>query len=116
MLASFITIFASWLTLLDFEQLFSQPLQYHKWHISGMRGGGGGGVSKQPWTHNIPHHPCTVALPGLGNWSAFSRVRFANPVKSCLRYWGQWRVLDGRYGSEIDPSVSEMSLKPSRHV
>ena len=62
------------------------------------------------------HYPCTVALPGLADWSAFLERVFANHVKLLLRQWGPWRVLDGRYGSDIHPCVSETSLRPSRLV
>ena len=63
------------------------------------------------------HYPCTVALPGLADWSAFLyRAGFANYVKSQLRQWGPWRALDGRYGSNIHPCIRETCLRPSRLI
>ena len=63
------------------------------------------------------HYPCTVAIPGLAAWSVcISRVDFAEHVKSRLRQWDPWRALDGRYGSDIHPCVSETSLSRSRLV
>ena len=62
------------------------------------------------------HYPCTVALTGLADWSAFSRAGFANHVRSRLGQWGPWRAPYRRYGSDIHPRVSDMSLRPSRLV
>ena len=62
-------------------------------------------------THTLHLYLRTVALPGLADWSAF-----ADHVKSQLRQRGPWRTLDGRYGSDIHPCVSETSLRPSRLV
>ena len=62
------------------------------------------------------HYPCTVAIPGLAVWSAFLEWILLDHVKSRLRQWDPWRALDGRYGSDIHPCVSEMSLRPSRLV
>ena len=61
------------------------------------------------------HYPCTVAIPGLAAWSAFL-ADFANHVKPRLKQWDPWRPLDGGYGSDIHPCVSEMSHRPSRLV
>ena len=44
----------------------------------------------------------------------FSRVGFADHVKSRLSQWGPWRALDGRYGSDIHSCISKMSLGLSR--
>ena len=55
------------------------------------------------------HYQCTVALMGL--LVCFSRAGFADHVKLRLRQWDPWRVLDGRYGSDIHPCVGETSLK-----
>ena len=38
------------------------------------------------------------------------------PVNSRLRQWDPWRVIHGRYGSEIHPCNGETSLRPSKHV
>ena len=46
-----------------------------------------------PHMYSYTSYPCTVALPGLADWSALS---FADHVKSQLRPWDPWRVLDGR--------------------
>ena len=64
-------------------------------------------------THTLLVHCCINRL----NWLVcFSRAGFANHVKSRLRQWGPWRALDGRYGPDIHPCVSETFLRPSRLV
>ena len=66
------------------------------------------------------HYPCTVALPSLADWmSAFLDLEcicFDDHVKWWLRQWGSWRALDGRYGSDIHPWVSEASLRLPRLI
>ena len=62
-------------------------------------------------TATLIDYPCTVVLMGLVDWSAFSGAGSADYVKLQLRQWGPWRALDGRYGSDIHPCVSEASLK-----
>ena len=47
------------------------------------------------------HYPCTVPLSELGNWSALLEKILLVMVEP----------MD--YGPEIDPNVSETSLKPS---
>ena len=59
-------------------------------------------------THTLPVHHC---INGLSWLVYFSRPGFADHVKSRLRQWDPWRALDGRYGSDIHPCVSETSLK-----
>ena len=61
-------------------------------------------------------YPCTVALTGLANWSAFLELVFADHVKSQLRQWDPQRALYGKCGSDINPCVSERSFRPSRLV
>ena len=56
-------------------------------------------------THALLHYQ--AQLTGL-----FFRVGFANHV----RQWNPWMALDGRYGSDIHPCVSETSLRPFRLV
>ena len=63
----------------------------------------------------LSQYLCTVAIPGLADWCAFSRVDFADHVKSHLTM-GPRKALDGRYVSHIHPCVSETSLRPSRLV
>ena len=64
-------------------------------------------------THTLSMHCCNTRLSCL---VCFSRADFADHVKSRLRQWDPWRALDGRYGSDIHPCVSETSLRPSRLV
>ena len=59
-------------------------------------------------THTLPVQCC---INGLSWLVCFSRAGFANHAKSQLRQWDPWRALDGRYGSDIHPPVSETSLK-----
>ena len=61
-------------------------------------------------THTLSMHCCNTRLSCL---VCFSRADFVNHVKSRLRQWDPWRALDGRYGSDIYPCVSKMSLRPS---
>ena len=56
------------------------------------------------------------AITRLGWLVCFSRASFTNPVNSWIRQWDPWRVLHGRHGSEIHPSDSEASFRPSKHV
>ena len=58
--------------------------------------------------HTLSMRCCNTRLSCL---VCFSRADFADHVKSRLRQWDPWRALDGRYGSDIHPCVSEMSLK-----
>ena len=67
-------------------------------------------------TATLIYYLCKVALPGLANWSTFSRASFANHVKLRLRHWGLQGAPDGRYGSKTGPSVSEISVRLSRLV
>ena len=60
-------------------------------------------------THTLPVHCCINRLTWL---VCFSRACFANLAKSWLWQWGPWRALDGRYGSNIHPCVSETLLGP----
>ena len=62
-------------------------------------------------THTLSMHCCNTRLSCL---VCFSRADFADHVKPRLRQWDPWRALDGRYGSDIHPCVSEMSHSPSR--
>ena len=64
------------------------------------------------YTHTLHIHS---AITRLVNWSAFLWTSFADPVNSLLRQWDPWRALHGRHGSEIHPSDSKMSLRPSKH-
>ena len=64
-------------------------------------------------THTLSMHCCNTKLSCL---VCFSRVDFADNVKPRLRQWDPWRALDGRYGSDIHPCVSETSIRPSRLV
>ena len=64
-------------------------------------------------THTLSMHCCNTRLSCL---VCFSRVDFADHVKSQLRQWDPWRALDGRYGSDIHVCVSETPLRPSRLV
>ena len=64
-------------------------------------------------THTLSMHCCNTRLSCL---VCFPRVDFADHVKSRLRQWDSWRALDGRYGSDIHPCVSEMSHRLSRLV
>ena len=59
-------------------------------------------------THALSMHCYITELSWL---VCFSRAGFADRVKSRLRQWDPWRVLDGRYGSDIHPCVGETSLK-----
>ena len=60
-------------------------------------------------TYTLPMHCC---IDGLSWLVCFSGAGFADHVKSQLRQSGPWRrILDGRYGSDIHPCVSEASLK-----
>ena len=65
------------------------------------------------YTRTLHIHSAITRLAWL---VCFSGVSFADPVNSRLRQWDLWRVLHGRHGSEIHPSDSEMSLRPSKHV
>ena len=60
------------------------------------------------YTHTLPMYCCIDMLSWL---VCFSAAGFADHVKSRPRQWGPWRVLDGRYGSDIYPYVSKASLK-----
>ena len=64
-------------------------------------------------THTLSMHCCNTRLSCL---VCFSRADFANHMKPRLRQWDPWRALDGRYGSDIHPCVSETSHRPSRLV
>ena len=64
-------------------------------------------------THTLSMHCSNTRLSCL---VCFSRVDFADRVKPQLRQWDPWRALDGRYGSDIHPCVSETSHRPSRLV
>ena len=64
-------------------------------------------------THTLSIHCCNTRLSCL---VCFSRADFADHVKPRLRQWDPWRALDGRYGSDIHPCVSETSHRPSRLV
>ena len=59
-------------------------------------------------TRTLPMHCCIYGLSWLV-W--FSGAGFVDHVKSWLRQWSPWRALDGRYGSDIHPCVSEVSLE-----
>ena len=65
------------------------------------------------YTYTLPIHSGITMLSQL---VCFSRMNFASCVISLLRQWGPWRALHRRHGSEIDPSSSEISVRPSRHV
>ena len=65
------------------------------------------------YTHTLHIHS---AITRVGYLVCFSGASFADPVNSWLRQWDPWRVLYGRHGSEIHPSDSEKSLRPSKHV
>ena len=64
-------------------------------------------------THTLSMHCCNTRLSCL---VCFSIADFADHVKSQLRQWDPWRALDGSYGSDIHPCVSETSHRPSRLV
>ena len=64
-------------------------------------------------THTLSMHRCNTRLSCL---VCFSRADFADHVKPQLRQCDPWRVLDGRYWSDIHPCVSETSHRPSRLV
>ena len=64
-------------------------------------------------THTLSMHHCNTRLSCL---VCFSRVDFSDHVKSRLRQWDPWKALDGRYGSDIHPCVSEKSHRPSKLV
>ena len=64
-------------------------------------------------THTLSMHCCNTRLSCL---VCFSRADFADHVKSQLRQWDPWKALDGSYGSDIHPCVSETSHRPSRLV
>ena len=64
-------------------------------------------------THTLSICCCNTRLSCL---ICFSRADFADHVKPRLRQWDPWRALDGRYGSDIHPFVSETSHRPSRLV
>ena len=55
-------------------------------------------------THTPSMHCCNTRFSCV---VCFSRANFADHVKSRLRQWNPWRVLDGRYGSDIHPCASE---------
>ena len=63
--------------------------------------------------HTLSMHCCNTRLSCL---VCFSRADFADHVKPRLRQWDPWRALDGRYGSDIHPCISETSHRPSRLV
>ena len=58
--------------------------------------------------HALPMHYC---IDGLRWLVCFYGAGFADHVKSRLRQWSPWRVLDGRCGSDINPCVGEASLE-----
>ena len=62
---------------------------------------------------SLIHYPCTVALTGLTDWSAFLEL-ILQLCKITTETMGPWRALDGRYGSDIHPCVSETSYRSSR--
>ena len=64
------------------------------------------------WIATLIHYLFIVGVTGLSWLVCFSRVNFSDRVKSWLRWWGPWRALHGRHGSEIDPSGSQISLSP----
>ena len=64
-------------------------------------------------THILSMHCCDTRLRCL---VCFSKADFSDHVKPRLRQWDPWRALDGRYGSDIHPCVSETSHRPSRLV
>ena len=66
------------------------------------------------WLHSYTiHSRCHYQawLTGL-----LSGASFSNPVNLLLRQWDPWKAPHGRYGSELHPSDSEMSPRPSKHV
>ena len=65
------------------------------------------------YTHTLLIHS---AITRLGWMVCFSRASFAVHVNAWLRQQDPRRVLHRRNWSEIDPSVSETSLRPFRHV
>ena len=67
------------------------------------------------YTHTLLMHNDIARFSWLVA-SYISSVSFSNHLKSWLRLWGPQRTLDGRYQSEISPSVSETSLRPSRLI
>ena len=58
--------------------------------------------------HTLPICSCITRFSWL---VCFSRAGFSNHVKSQLEQWDPWRALDGRYGCDIHPCISEMSIK-----
>ena len=61
------------------------------------------------YTHTLPIHN---GITRLNKLLYFSKVGFFDHVKSQLRKWGPWRVLDRRY--VIGLSVGVTSLRLSR--
>ena len=62
------------------------------------------------------HYLCTVAFIGLADWSAFLEQVLLSMQRHEWDNGPIWRAQDGKYGSDIHPCVSEMSLRPSRLV
>ena len=66
------------------------------------------------YTHNtLPIHS---TITRLGYIVYFTRASFANHVNSQLQQQDPWKALNGMHWFEIDPSGSETSLRPSKHV
>ena len=70
-------------------------------------------VPANSYTHTLSMHHCKTRLSCL---VCFFRADFADHVKPRRRQWDPWRAIDGRYGSDIHPCVSETSHRPSRLV
>ena len=64
-------------------------------------------------TYTPPTHSGITRLSQL---VCFSRANFVNHVKVIAKTIGLWRAVDGRYGSEINPSGCETSIRPSRPI
>ena len=69
--------------------------------------------SANGYTHTLHIHSAITRLDWL---VFFSIANFSDHVNSWLTQWDPWRVLHVKHGSEIHPSGSEMSLRPSEHV
>ena len=67
------------------------------------------------YTHTPLIHSTITRLGWLVYFSSL-RASFVDCINSWLRQWDPWRALHGRHGSEIDPSSSETSHGPSKHV
>ena len=60
--------------------------------------------------------PILIVITRLGWLVCFSRASITNHVDSHLIQWDPCRALHRRHGFEVDPSSSEMSLRPSKYV